>query len=315
MWNSPPPIAQRFETRDLDELRAVFGSYGTHSRECVGRGELHVRWSLVRAGSASIGWGASSLGQRVRAATQVRLVHLPLGGPLTYRVGRRHFEAVPGRAMAIAPGTEYEVVYGPDAPALAFQVDERDLVRALRSRCAGELPARQAVREIALPGDAMTQLGGVMQPLWTAAEADRDVAADGVQSRLTSWLATLLAQGHGTTSRAEIAESRLRRLEEWIDEHLAEPLDLGLLCRIAGVEARGLRKSFLQRRGMPPMRWVASRRLAAARMRLLSASPSDSVIRIAVDHGMLHPGRFSTEYRRRYGESPSHTLGRSLQRT
>lgn len=49
------------------------------------------------------------------------------------------------------------------------------------------------------------------------------------------------------------------------------------------------------------------RRLAAARKRLLLATPPETVTSIALDCGFDHLGRFALGYRQLFGESPSRT--------
>jgi transcriptional regulator GlxA family with amidase domain len=102
--------------------------------------------------------------------------------------------------------------------------------------------------------------------------------------------------------------ARVAELEAWVDSHLDEPLTIGRLCTVSGVGERALQKVFLSRRGMSPMRFVAERRLAAARERLLRAGPHDEVTRVAVELGFGHVGRFAQLYRQAFGEAPSETL-------
>ena len=44
---------------------------------------------------------------------------------------------------------------------------------------------------------------------------------------------------------------------------------------------------------------------------VVRAQPGESVTEIAMQWGFTHMGRFSIEYRRRFGESPSETLSRA----
>jgi AraC-like DNA-binding protein len=61
-------------------------------------------------------------------------------------------------------------------------------------------------------------------------------------------------------------------------------------------------------RGQSPLEWVAARRLAAARARLLKGAAGVEISRVALDCGFTHLGRFSAAYRLAYGELPSATL-------
>lgn len=290
----------------------MFGPYGSHQRQCVGRGPLRVEWSWVGLGNAAIAWGESSLGQRVHGTPRVPLLHVPVRGALTYRVGQRHLEALPGQAVLIRAGVEYTVAYGAESRVLAVQIQESEFLRALAPLGGASAANLPAALEMALPEDALGRLARCLGPLWDRAAIGPDSPrAAHFRRSLTATVAAMVAVRLPCTPQGSGAAARLRCVEDWIDAHLGEPIDLPALCRVAGIEARGLRKSFQQRRGVAPMQWVWSRRMAAARHRLLSAAPGDSVIRIAIDQGITHPGRFSIDYRARYGESPSVTLART----
>ena len=101
----------------------------------------------------------------------------------------------------------------------------------------------------------------------------------------------------------------LERVEEYIAEHCTEPLTLADLATVAGVSGRTLLAGFRRHRGISPMRLLKTSRLDRARSELLTADPDNvSVTVVALKWGFQHLGRFSVEYKRRFGESPSTTL-------
>jgi transcriptional regulator GlxA family with amidase domain len=59
------------------------------------------------------------------------------------------------------------------------------------------------------------------------------------------------------------------------------------------------------------MQYLRNARFEKAREALRRARPEESVTEIAMTLGFSHMGRFSVEYRRRFGERPSETLRRS----
>jgi AraC-like DNA-binding protein len=75
-----------------------------------------------------------------------------------------------------------------------------------------------------------------------------------------------------------------------------------------GVSGRVLQKACIARWGRSPLELVAAHRMAAARTRLLSASPGTTVTQVATECGFGHLGCFATAYREAYGESPSDTI-------
>ena len=102
----------------------------------------------------------------------------------------------------------------------------------------------------------------------------------------------------------------VRRAQQYIGAHLDDAMTVGDVAAAAGVTHRTLYKHFHDTRGTSPMRYARDCRFAEVREALLQACPQDSVTTIAVQWGFCHLGRFSVEYRKRYGELPSETLRR-----
>lgn len=92
---------------------------------------------------------------------------------------------------------------------------------------------------------------------------------------------------------------------------LAQPVTVADLTRVCGVAERTLHKHFRVFVGLSPLGYLRQMRLAAARQRLLAPAENDRVTTIATRYGFDHFGRFSTQYRRCFGEPPSATLRRA----
>ena len=106
-------------------------------------------------------------------------------------------------------------------------------------------------------------------------------------------------------SRRDVA--RLARA--FIDGHFSGPVPLEDLCRATGVGVRTVQRCFKQRFGVSVTSYLKTVRLDAAHRDLIATQPSrDSVTTIALRNGCSHLGRFSSEYRERFGQLPSETL-------
>ena len=91
-----------------------------------------------------------------------------------------------------------------------------------------------------------------------------------------------------------------------------EPLHISALCRSLAVSERTLRKAFHKTHGVPPCRHLRMSRLSQARRALLCADGNFvTVTEVATSFGFVELGRFSVEYRKTFGESPSQTLCRA----
>jgi transcriptional regulator GlxA family with amidase domain len=75
------------------------------------------------------------------------------------------------------------------------------------------------------------------------------------------------------------------------------------------VSGRTLQRCFREYFDLTITDYVKTVRLDTARREMLTAHPSvTSVAAIAMRHGNAHLGRFSVDYRERFGESPKDTL-------
>jgi transcriptional regulator GlxA family with amidase domain len=137
------------------------------------------------------------------------------------------------------------------------------------------------------------------------------------------WLATwgLSMTIHGWVAPvAEMPSTRANTSCRALVEHaeklaladLDEPLHISALCLALTVSERTLRKAFHRTHGVPPCRHLRMLRLSQARRALLSADGNlVTVTEIATGFGFVELGRFSVEYRKVFGESPSLTLSRA----
>jgi transcriptional regulator GlxA family with amidase domain len=113
-------------------------------------------------------------------------------------------------------------------------------------------------------------------------------------------------------ARLAVIESRRRVVElaeAYQRAHLAAPVPVSRLCRIAGLSERGLRDAFYSIRGMSPMRCMLVERLQGVRKALRnSPTSSKTVTDAATEYGFYQLGRFAATYREAFGEAPSETL-------
>jgi AraC-like DNA-binding protein len=105
-----------------------------------------------------------------------------------------------------------------------------------------------------------------------------------------------------------IAPRDVRRAIDFIEAHLTSPITISDIVKATGVPGRTLFKHFRDCKSVSPMRYLRNARFEHVREALLQAEPEQSVTAIAAAWGFVHLGRFSIEYRSRFGESPSETL-------
>ena len=106
----------------------------------------------------------------------------------------------------------------------------------------------------------------------------------------------------------------LPRIQGLLKGRLHEPWSVFRLAWTLGLSSRTLHRLVLREFGVAPMQLVRQARMIEARATLETARPGATVTRVAHDCGFAHLGRFSVEYARHYGESPSLTLRRARAR-
>jgi AraC-like DNA-binding protein len=102
----------------------------------------------------------------------------------------------------------------------------------------------------------------------------------------------------------------VQRAVDYIQGHLTSPLTLADIARASGIPGRTLLKHFRDHWGTSPMRYMRNARLGRARETLLRGDRAKTITDIAMSWGFRHLGRFSVEYKKHFGESPSETHAR-----
>ena len=108
-----------------------------------------------------------------------------------------------------------------------------------------------------------------------------------------------------------IAPAFVKKVERYIEEHAHEPITVADMAEHAGVSSRSLFFGFQRFRNTSPMRYLKEVRLRHVNRELQeSTAGSATVTEIALRWGFSHLGHFTSDYKRRFGETPSKTLMR-----
>lgn len=107
------------------------------------------------------------------------------------------------------------------------------------------------------------------------------------------------------------ASRDVRKAINYLRAGMGQTITMAELTVACGVAERTLRKHFRTFVGHSPLDYLRRLRLAAVRDDLLEGAQGVSITEIATRRGFRHFGRFSLQYRRCFGESPSVTLRRN----
>lgn len=101
----------------------------------------------------------------------------------------------------------------------------------------------------------------------------------------------------------------VRQTIELLESYRDFPISIPAICKMIGTSERSLRYAFADHFGVSPKQYLQTFRLNRARRHFQQTNMTESkVIDIANHWGFSHMGKFSGDYKRLFGESPSETL-------
>lgn len=242
---------------------------------------------------------------------------LPAEGTFCAHVGAEKIYGGHSTGSLGSPTVDQRTVLNEESSRYGISISKAALVRQLESLLGGSLttPLRFAPK-VDLDNAAGRSLKSLVQLIVDDlgredSGFDQPLVATQFEQLLISIL--LSQQPHNYTDRltepAPAPASRdVKRVLDYVHEHLQEPISLADLVDVSGVAGRSLHAHFRRFTGKSPLAYVAEQRLARARSDLKKAEQGETVTTIATRWGFTQLGRFAGVYRRTYGESPVETL-------
>ena len=194
------------------------------------------------------------------------------GGYRTERLGNPGQFGAPGRLCAMPDWHESEWVVRDHLRLLhVYFMPEHftrravvELDREPRELTLNDRSFFEHARLTALCGDLVSQPWDSPDQLLRANETTHEV--------LSELLRTQTGVQRDAGRRGGLAPLVRRRLAEYIEANIAQPLTLGMLAQVACLSEFHLARMFRVSFGMPPSAWIAARRMERARALLKSTS-------------------------------------------
>lgn len=325
----PPALDGReiFYTEDADEASELIGKALAPNHltpGSVGSSEFAASMHGVRFRDVSLLY----LDLHVAVTLDIRhcgryyAVHMPMNGRAVGSAGGIEFEANTIRALVTNPDDALRIRFDHDSPQLIVRIEEEALKRYL-TRLSGRMMTHRLAFEPAfdLACDAATRWHGAIQLLHTEVFHSGSLVHDGIGiGPLEEFCMSSLLMIQPSTYREQLIRTSagapgrrvVRQAVEYIEQHLSEPLTMTGIAAHVGVSVRSIQQGFRDELGVSPMEYLRERRLERVREELADAEAGDgvTVTAIAERWGFNHLGSFAVMYRKRWGESPSHTLQR-----
>ena len=313
-----------FRSSELDEAREFVASkFCRHRLERVNRED---RFDACHHHAPGIGMSLNYI--RYGADVEIEpgelgsfyLIQIPVKGEAWVRNGRTDVCATTATPSVLNPDSYTTMRWYAGCEKLLLQID-RDALQATAEHLIGRrLPGPVEFEpRIAFERPEMRHWWRRVRAVVRAADDDRLFASgNGLSQRLVEEElieAFCLRQPSNISHYLEndpgrVAPAHVKRAQRFIQDNLRRPITIAQIAQAAGVTPRCLQLGFRAACDMTPLQYVRFERLLGANYDLMRAQPGVSVADIAYDWGFTHLGRFSIDYRRTFGQSPSERLRR-----
>lgn len=247
------------------------------------------------------------------------LLEIPLSGASTTVVGDGKVVSRAGQAVVCGPYQQFATQWTVECSKLLIKLEANALESYLST-----LLGRRQIRALDFEMGVDLSVGASASLLraiqWVVDELDQPGSlfnsaplASLQYQRMLMW--TLLHCQPNNYSE-ELAARELPQIphyvlqtEKFIQENHSQDISLDQLVEQANVSERTLLEGFKRYRDVSPMKLLKLTRLDFVHLALKEADAGNSnVTDLAMASGFSQMGKFSTEYKERFGESPSETL-------
>ena len=276
-----------------------------------------LRGHHLRAGlpGGEISWIVTNLPLRGRGHFPAGIWTLSVVTGAAGRALQHGVEVSTGTQFVHGPGAEQDGTYGRDFSVVCLCLRDEIFLASLKNEfpeLEAQIDRQWLVSEPSDQGRAqlIEQFEQAAIVLRTDEEVRGSFAAKLVmQDELLGAFLEALAGGVEQTPMPAIANAAalVGRAEAFAKEPGTNPLCVSDLCLRCGVPRRTLSHAFHQVLGMGPATYLRRLRLNQVRRTLRQFRATDrrsTVKSVALDNGFWHAGRFGSQYRELFGESP-----------
>ena len=221
----------------------------------------------------------------------------------------------PGREFEFRSPLSHEIVAGSvglsdfEAYASAAEGCSSDrLLECMKPVSCNSVAARKLASIVKMAEAAGQQAMSARQ----LALAAREIKS-GLLDCLVACCSTKDCRAEGTT---RIRASRIRifrRADQYIREHVGDPIDIETLCRVTNASRRTLQYCFEDVLDINPLMYLRCVRLNGVRNSIrASAARERTIADIAAEWGFWHQSNFSAYYKQMFGELPSETTAKRI---
>ncbi|MNZ44882.1 transcriptional regulator EutR [compost metagenome] len=244
---------------------------------------------------------------------------LPLHGEQELSKGGVHLRSDPGRGVIVSPNEPQELNIAGDCRKLQVVITRTAMHKTLE-----EMLQRPIDKPLRFDPE-MDALNGATASWWRMAKHFIDEMEHSdlygqlffirdLERALIKGLILAQPNNYSDALRQSLGVKPphyLLRAREFIHANAREALCLEDIENAAGVSRFKLFDGFKRYFGLSPMAYLKNHRLTVVRQEILESGAGRNISEIAMSWGFTHLGRFASEYRKLFDETPSSTQQRS----
>ena len=307
------PHIRHAKYHSLDELREALQAWEVEYVQTE-PGALNVDSLIVQA--PGFHFAHNSFGRKnhrkALSPEGCRTFFIPSGPQLPYTAFCQ--PVLHDQILAIPRSREYEAVASGGTNVFSLSIAEEELQRLAQVIDAPDMPETIAGGTTFTPVPAaLTELRTV---LWSMSRRGRAQELEQCFAPVCAAAKTALASClAGSVECGEFSPPRRRDMAlkaalEFMEENAGEMITVADLCQAARVSARTLLYAFRERFDTTPKAYLQAYRLRMVQRELLFRG-AQRVTDAATKWGFWHMGQFAADYKRQFGELPSHTRKRA----
>lgn len=307
-----------FTSCDAEEVqKKVSNLFCEHDLRVVGKSQsLDTRLSFRHG--RDLNYGSLLYGATVDISpgklNNFYLLQIPVAGNETIHIGSQSFLSTMSMASIISPDLNFHMRHGDHTEKLFIQIPRHLMEDICRIHYGRELNTPLIFSPtIPLQSKQNRSLASLLH--WQLLEAakgtlfNHPLLAAQLETTLVTTLLETLSHNHQRAAPIHpLTPHFVRQAEEYIHEHIDQPIAVTDISQAVGISSRCLFAGFKKYRDTSPMRYLMETRLVRVRKALQTPSASTTVTDTALRWGFGHLGQFSAAYKNYFHELPSATL-------
>lgn len=248
------------------------------------------------------------------------MLEFPISGHVDLNVGDDQYSTSTGQGTLISPGAHVKSVWSADCTQLMLQIDKAALhaylQKSIMMDVKEDLIFENKIRFDTGPGASLFSYIQFLleQSLTNEPLLLSSIVREELEDTIFAILLDQFEHNYSDAIKTEyglILPKHVSRAYKYIKQNADQSLTNEDLANIAGVSVRTLYSGFNKFLGMSPQACLRVYRLEQVKQELAQARGKIQVNEVAQKWGFNHMGRFSKEFRTRYGITPSQYLKRN----